>query len=280
MKKLFALLCGILLLCAACAPVTPETPEQSADATTAATTMTAITTSYATTTTTTTTVTTAATTTTTATTITPTAPSTTAKPTTRPGYISSYPVPFTVDEYRAFLAEVAKNPEHITDTIAKNGFYKPEHFREWFVDKQAHVPLLSGKWFVTDFNQQAGREVVIEQHGVCMIMVTNGDHCFYLEHYMYDSERMHVNGGLSTEVMDGGYEITKRRMLTTKDGREAMYLEACKGKGTPIIETFLIHVDGYYWRITSNYNYISGGVNNTEAAEDLVRNLSFEKIEL
>ena len=267
MKKLLALLCSVLLLCAACAPMTPETPEQSADATTAATTAT-------------TTVTTAATTTATNITAAPTAPSTTAKPTTRRGYISFYPIPFTVDEYRAFLAEVAKNPEHITDTIAKDGFYKPEYFREWFVDKQAHVPLLSGKWSVTDFNQKAGREVVIEQHGVCMIMVTNGDHCFYLEHYMYDSERMRVNGGLSTEIMDGGYEIIKRRTLTTKDGREAVYLEACKGNGTPIVEMFLINVDGYYWRITSNYDYVSGFVDYTEAAEDLLRNLSFEEIEL
>ena len=66
MKKLFALLCGILLLCAACAPVPPETPEQSADGTTAATTTTVdtVTTTAAATSTTADTITTTATTTT------------------------------------------------------------------------------------------------------------------------------------------------------------------------------------------------------------------------
>ncbi len=277
MKKVFALLCGILLLCAACAPVTPETPEQSADATTAATTTT---TSIVTTVTaaTTTTVATTATTTATATTATTATPSTTAKPTTC-GYISSYPIPFTVDEYRTFLAEVAKNPEHITDTIAKDNFYKPEHFREWFVDKQAHVPLLSGEWSFTDWNRQEDHEVVIEQRGSCLISITNGDYRIYLEHYMYDHEESSIDGWLSTWFKDGVYEITKRRTLTTKDGREVVLVEARKDKDHSDRQVIFINVDGYSWRITEEPVYNTDFV-NMELFEDLLRNLSFEKIEL
>ena len=278
MKKLLALLCGILLLCAACAPVTPETPEQSADATTATTTTTTsiVTTVTATATT---TVTTAATTTATATNATTTTPSTTAKRTTPHGYIPFCPTPFTVDEYRTFLAEVAKNPEHITNTIAKNNFYKPEYFREWFVDKQAHIPLLSGEWSFTGWNMQEGHEVVIEQRGSCLISATNGDYRIYLEHYMYDHEELSIDGWLSTWFKDGVYEITKRRTLTTKDGREVVLVEARKDKDHSDRQVIFINVDGYSWRITEEPVYNTDFV-NMELFEDFLRNLSFEKIEL
>ena len=184
-----------------------------------------------------------------------------------------------MDEYRAFLAEVAKNPEHITDTIAKDRFYKPEYFREWFVDKQAHVPLLSGEWSFTGWNRQEDHEVVLEQRGSCLISITNGDYRIYLEHYMYDHEESSIDGWLSTWFKDGVYEITKRRTLTTKDGREVVLVEARKDKDHSDRQVIFINVDGYSWRITEEPVYNTDFV-NMELFEDLVRNLSFEKIEL
>ena len=243
MKKAFALLCGILLLCG-CA-VTSVPSESAPDTAT--------------------------------TTITLTDPMT--AETTGTGYRSEYPVFFTVAEYRFFLTEVAKNPEHITDMIAKDGFYKPEYFREWFVDKQAHVPLLSGEWSFTGWNRQEDHEVVLEQRGSCLISITNGDYRIYLEHYMYDHEESSIDGWLSTWFKDGVYEITKRRTLTTKDGREVVLVEARKDKDHSDRQVVFINVDGYSWRITEEPFYNTDFV-NMELFEDLLRNLSFEKIEL
>ena len=202
--------------------------------------------------------------------------------TTGTGYRSEYPVFFTVAEYRLFLTEVAKNPEHITDMIAKDGFYKPEHFREWFVDKTAYLPCLPQGWSFSGWNGVSGHEAVLEQSGSYNCLVTTSDFWIWIYHRMYDDENLKAElpYHFGEDWMVHNYD---RQTLTTRDGwqGEYVYYDISKEhKDGDLLQSkkcrFWVILDGYPWMLEASVRRDS----DPEMFKEFIRSLSFEKIEL
>ena len=258
MKKVFVLLCGILLLCAACAPVTPETPEQSADATAAATTTTATTTSFAATTT---------------------APTTA---TTR-GQIIVDPIMcwerIAYYEYVDWVRGMANDIEGLSQTLYRSKYstfrYYVDYYHElWLTDRCVWLPVLPDGWycelvrvvsggrvFFSVFNE-AGEEFTITFNTYRGDARDKGPHNNSTPTLRYWSTLNQEEAAL-----ENGYPV---KALKLKDGTPCKFTEYNQYGAFG-------EADGYMWRVREGGDTDTSG---TIGVEDLVRNLSFEKIEL